>query len=318
MIVRDEGRILERCLASFAGAYDELCIVDTGSQDATPGIIARSGARTRSFTGCNGEDGKIRDFSLARNASIDLAGGDWILWMDADDVLRAGGADRIRRHAVSGKHAGVQVTIQWGRDSWLQTRMFRNDPANRFVGRVHEYPKIEGKLVTDREIVIEHRPDKAGKESSVERNLRMCGAEVREDPTNKRALFYLANALRIAGRHDEAIARYSRYLALGGNFHCERFMAAHYIAVCQLHKRAFAEAVAAGMEALRIDPRYAEAHCLIADAYAGLGEKAYALQWYRSALACGAPPPDASLFVDRTKYGEHPKKRIAQLSASKR
>src|SRR5207237_9002436 len=49
MIVRDEERLLARCLESFRGAYDELNIVDTGSKDRTVEIATGFGARLRSF-----------------------------------------------------------------------------------------------------------------------------------------------------------------------------------------------------------------------------------------------------------------------------
>jgi glycosyltransferase involved in cell wall biosynthesis len=310
MVVRDEEKLLARCLESFSGAYDELCIVDTGSKDRTHEIARRFGGRIISFTTCNGPDGRIRDFSLARNAAIALARGDWILWMDADDVLQAGGAQRLRRHSHLGKLAGIQVTIRWGAESWLQTRLFRNEPRNRFVGRVHEFPKIHGKIGSDREVIVQHLPDKRGKETSSERNLRMCEAEVSEDPSNTRALFYLGNALRLAGREDEAILRYTQYLALGGNFHCEKYTSAHYVALCYFNKGQWQEAIDAGLRAMRIDPRYAETHCLIADAYANQGEYRYARQWYRSALACGGPPADASLFVNEEKYDLYPREGI--------
>src|SRR5262245_51003182 len=117
MIVKDEERVLERCLQSFAGAWDELIVVDTGFKDRTQQIAQAHGARFHPFAACNGPDGCIRDFSRARNVVIDLATGFWVLWMDADDVLQKGGAERLRKHAGRSKHAGVQVTIKWGRDS---------------------------------------------------------------------------------------------------------------------------------------------------------------------------------------------------------
>src|SRR3989442_3351309 len=166
MMVKDEERILGRCLQSFRGSWDELIVVDTGSRDRTAQIARAHRAKFHPFNACNGPDGRIRDFSLARNAAIDLASGEWILWMDADDVLHEGGVERLRRHAERTRHAGIQVTIEWGRDSWLQTRLFKNEPANRFIGRVHEFPSIHGSLGADREIVVEHLPDKTGKESS--------------------------------------------------------------------------------------------------------------------------------------------------------
>ena len=310
MIVKDEERLLARCLKSFAGAYDELCIVDTGSKDATIEIARAHGAKVLSLSKCNGPDGRIRDFSLARNAAIDLASSDWIVWMDADDVLQEGGPARLRENAARGGFAGLHITIRWNQDSWLQVRLFKNEPRNRFIGRIHEYPKIHGRIDADREIVVEHLPDKTGKEGSVDRNLRLLELEVKDDPMNQRALFHLGNALRLQGKHDEAILRYTQYLALGGTFHCEKYMCAHYLALCLFKAGRWRESIDAGWRAVRIDPRYAETHCLIADCYGELREYAYSRQWYRSALACAAPPPDAVLFVDLVKYAAYPTRGI--------
>ena len=43
MIVKNEQSILERCLISYAGTYDELIIVDTGSTDSTKDIAHKIG-----------------------------------------------------------------------------------------------------------------------------------------------------------------------------------------------------------------------------------------------------------------------------------
>ena len=100
MIVKDEERLLARCLDSFAAAFDELCVVDTGSTDGTMAIASARGARLQRVSACNGPDGRINDFSLARNAALEMATSPWLLWMDADDVLQPGGAERLRAHAA--------------------------------------------------------------------------------------------------------------------------------------------------------------------------------------------------------------------------
>jgi len=311
MIVRDEERVLSRCLRSFAGAFDELNVVDTGSADATVQIATQFGARLRSFTGCNGADGRIQDFSLARNLACDMASHEWILWMDADDVLQPGGAERFRAAAQRGGFAGLHTTITWGGDAWYQVRLFRNEPRNRFTGRIHEYPVVHGAIDADPLIVVEHHPDKTGKEASVERNLRLCEIEVRDDPTNLHALFHLGTCYRLSGRHDEAIFRYQQYLALPGTFHQERYTVAYFLALSLFAQRRWQDCIDAALRAARIDPRYAEPYCLLGDVYAEMREYGFARQWYRTALSCGSPPPDAVLFVDRAKYSDYPKLAIS-------
>ena len=49
MIVRDEARCLERCLASARPWVDEIVVLDTGSLDATVEIARRHGARVAHF-----------------------------------------------------------------------------------------------------------------------------------------------------------------------------------------------------------------------------------------------------------------------------
>jgi glycosyltransferase involved in cell wall biosynthesis len=306
MIVRDEEKLLARCLESFAPAFDELCVVDTGSVDRTRDIARRFGAKVQDFTACNGPDGRIRDFAIARNASIEMASGDQILWMDADDVLRPGSAERLRRRAGENRCPGLRTTVVMPAEQSVQIRLFRNQPQHRFRSPIHEYPEVAGEIAIDREIVIDTFPDKTGKETSNDRNLRLCEEEVRANPQNRRMLFYLGNELRFASRFDEAIARFQRCLEVGGNPHCERYMAAYYIAWCHFEKGDYARAIEAGARAFEVDGRYAEAHCLIGDAHGRLGQHQLALRWYQSALACQKPPDDALLAVDVRKYGEHP------------
>ena len=312
MIVRDEAAVLPRCLRSIAGAYDELCIVDTGSCDATLAIARKAGARVEKFTACNGPDGKIEDFAAARGAALALATGAWILQIDADEVLGAGGAARIRRHA-RGEADAVMVTMRSQRTQWLSSRLYRRADSLRYVGRIHEYPEHDGDAVSivDRQIVITNRPNKRGKEPAHDRNVRLLRRELADHPDNARALFQLGNEMRGAGQLGEAIASYRASIAIGTYRH-GAFTCRYYLAICYLLQEAWDLAIAAALDALRIDPRYAEAHCVLGDVYFARGELTFARQWYRSALACGAPP-ETPMVVHRWAYGPYPTKRLQRL-----
>ncbi len=80
MIVRDEEAVLGWCLESVAPAVDEIIVVDTGSIDGTKAVAAAYTDRIFDFAW-------VDDFAAARNASFAKATGDYILWLDADDVL---------------------------------------------------------------------------------------------------------------------------------------------------------------------------------------------------------------------------------------
>ena len=80
LIVKNEEKTLERCLRSVDGIPDEIVIVDSGSEDTTKAIAGRFTSRIFDFEW-------VDNFSAARNYSFAQATMDYILWLDADDVL---------------------------------------------------------------------------------------------------------------------------------------------------------------------------------------------------------------------------------------
>ena len=82
MIVRDEEPVLERCLNSVVDLVDEIILVDTGSVDGTKEIAAKFSNKIYDFQW-------VDDFSAARNFAFSKGTGDYLLWMDADDVFPA-------------------------------------------------------------------------------------------------------------------------------------------------------------------------------------------------------------------------------------
>jgi tetratricopeptide (TPR) repeat protein len=139
MIVKDEEEMLPGCLENVAAGVDEIIVVDTGSTDRTVEIAESFGATVIHFP-WNGS------FADARNVGLDAAKGDWLLYLDADEHLVPGDAAKIRGllgrswregfHLVEtnytgGEEAGTSVTH-------MALRLFRNRPAYRFEGRIHE------------------------------------------------------------------------------------------------------------------------------------------------------------------------------------
>jgi len=105
MIVRDEEEHLEKCLESVNDAVDEIIVVDTGSRDKTVSIARSFGAGIFFHEWEN-------DFSVPRNISLEHATGDWILILDADEVLEAQSKTKIIEAARKEEILGYQVLIQ--------------------------------------------------------------------------------------------------------------------------------------------------------------------------------------------------------------
>lgn len=147
MIVKDEEEMLPRCLEAVAPAVDEIVIVDTGSTDRTIEIARSFGARVIEHTWTG-------DFSEARNISLEAATGEWFIYLDADEVLVAEDAPKLRgllgrtwREAFFVHETNFTGREEHGSAVTHSTlRIFRNRPEYRFTGRLHE--QIADKLPT--------------------------------------------------------------------------------------------------------------------------------------------------------------------------
>lgn len=80
LIAKDEEEFILSCLNSAKHLVDEIIVVDTGSRDETAGAALAAGARVFNFSWTG-------DFAAARNFALERAGSDWILVLDADEVL---------------------------------------------------------------------------------------------------------------------------------------------------------------------------------------------------------------------------------------
>src|SRR5580658_6526740 len=103
IIVRDEAEHLDGCLTSLRGLVDEIVVVDTGSSDDSVAVAHRHGAIV-------GHEPWQGDFATPRNRSLDLCSGEWILYIDADERVRAGDNDERRRGlAAASEFAALRV-----------------------------------------------------------------------------------------------------------------------------------------------------------------------------------------------------------------
>ena len=80
MIVKNEEKLLKRCLDSYRPVCDEIVIVDTGSTDRTKEIAA-------GYTDLIYDYPWDNDFAAARNFAFSKANCDYIFSADADEVL---------------------------------------------------------------------------------------------------------------------------------------------------------------------------------------------------------------------------------------
>jgi glycosyltransferase involved in cell wall biosynthesis/thioredoxin-like negative regulator of GroEL len=90
MIVRDEENNIQRALASIRPVVDEMIVVDTGSTDRTKDIANELGAKVYDFAWTD-------SFADARNFALSKATSDWILILDADEVISPSDHEELRK-----------------------------------------------------------------------------------------------------------------------------------------------------------------------------------------------------------------------------
>lgn len=300
MIVKNEEINLARCLRSVAGAVDEVIVVDTGSSDQTKQVAEQAGAIVLSHTW-------QADFSAARNASLELATGDWILFLDADEELEPESVQALRQIAEEPNEGyfikiinllGTEGSIETSPD--LVFRMFRNKPAYRFRGAIHEQvvdvilqKNSQATLQIAENVVIRHYGylnQQVSAKDKKNRNLSIIRTELEQAPDNHMLRYHYgvelyrndnfaeaaAELIKAANHTDPSTVYYPkllRYIALS-----------HYGA--QQYDRAL-EAVSLG---LQFFPNYADLYY-----YGGLihlEQKNYAgaFEWFQRAISMPEQP----------------------------
>lgn len=149
MIVRDEEKVLARALDGVKDCVDEIVIVDTGSRDNTKRIAERYTDRIFDFEWCD-------DFAAARNFSFSKAEGEYILWLDADDIVTEENArllNEFKPRLIAEKPDAVmcRYDIAFAEDgsptySYIRERIVRRETCPGWVGFVHECIAPHGKI----------------------------------------------------------------------------------------------------------------------------------------------------------------------------
>lgn len=146
VITKNEERSIGRALASVAWA-DDVVVLDSGSSDSTVEVARRAGARV--------EASEWRGYVAAKNAAAELATGEWILSLDADEEVTPELRDEVSAIlSHPGGAVGYKVPRRnffWGR--WIrhcgwhpdyQLRLWRRGKGRWVGGRVHERVEVDG------------------------------------------------------------------------------------------------------------------------------------------------------------------------------
>lgn len=219
MIVKNEERYLPQCLDSIKDFVDEIVITDTGSADSSKEICSKYTDKLYDY--------KWDDsFANARNNSLSKCTGDWVISLDADEVIPVGTFLYIYDLILNGTGDAyifpIRNLMQDGSYSIsTTTRLFKNKPFVRFKGRVHE--TVDKSLVNNGLTLVNatqpfiHYGYLKGKvKTPFYRDL--CLKSLKDDPTNFETYYNLGKIFIHDDKdYEKAVEYLSKSVELGGN-----------------------------------------------------------------------------------------------------
>lgn len=315
MIVRDEINCIEACLSSVAGFVQEVWVIDTGSTDGTAELARQLGAQVIHYPWSN-------DFSAARNAGIEKATTEWILVMDADEVLASEDIPTISAmlastnaaavagfflhiHSFLGDQAGLSKDISYN------VRLFRNNPRYRYEGAVHEQilsviqrVNPEGEIAELPAKVLHYgylNEVYIGKQKPL-RNLEIIRHSLQSNPDDYHMQYHAAVCLYNMGELDEALGYLNQVLEKAPRDLNYVARSLKIMVIILRHVGKYSDALAALNKYQQLWPQYTDLQHLRAQLYINQGDLSRALD---AALECIKQGPAPSPYDSHEGIGTH-------------
>jgi len=314
LIVRDSEKVLAQTLDSAKSFVDEIIVVDTGSLDGTIELAKSYGAQVETFEW-------IDDFAAARNYSFSFATGDWIMWLDAGDVIPPEAQEaflRLKGEPVMLEGGEADVIIcelnrviepETGKVifHYAVPRIARRSANPYWRNAVHEELIVDSLKGTYFPYAWVNDPDGYGKVPT-ERNIRILEKMMAGGDETPRTAYYYANELRDHERHEEAIDAYKNFLAKN-HFTWEYYEALLSMAKCHRSLDQLIEAAGVLFQAMYFNSTRAEAFVMLGDMFYDQGRWPNALPFYLAVIGM-RQPMDGSPVLD-IAYTYLPFERIA-------
>jgi len=288
MIVKDEEDTIGRCLESVKDIVDEIIIVDTGSSDRTKEVAG-------SFTSKIYDFEWIDDFSAARNYSSSKATMDYIMWLDADDIILEEDALKIQQLKVTIDPIVDIVMMKYNYsfdgNGHITLSNFRSRLLKRSINfiwnePIHEYIQPSGYIINS-DICITHKKICP---SAPERNLNIFEKMVASSKElSPRSLFYYAKELYNNERFDDAIKSFNKYLDSGKGWVEDMISACYDLSICYSFTKEPEKRLKALLRSFEFNTPRAEICCQIGYHYFEAKDYEKAIVWYKLATQLNKP-----------------------------
>jgi glycosyltransferase involved in cell wall biosynthesis len=185
MIVKNEEKWLEQCLAAVKPYVDEIIIVDTGSSDKTKEIASSYTHLLYDFLWCD-------DFAAARNFALSKASCDWVLVLDADEIITHFPADLKSQFLYTDRLGTIAIKSDYLTKGTVRTSLSkipRLFPRGfHFEGAIHEQVICPLPIAASGITVLHHGYEV----SKAERNIPLLKRSLDQDSSNPYLHYQLA------------------------------------------------------------------------------------------------------------------------------
>lgn len=295
MIVCNEATNLRSCLEAVKDQVDEIIIVDTGSQDNTLEIAYSFTTEVYKFQW-------VDDFSLARNFAISKARSEWIICLDADEILCTGS---VSLRELAKKDTDIEAyllpivnyseELHNNSNTFLVLRFFKNSENYRFNGKIHEQVVItnSSKVAVADSPIISHKPlSKKERNYKRNRNLKFLKEAIAEQPDNPFHNYYLGVEWLILGNPHKALPFLKHaYLKIPQESIFFIGPTVKYLCLCYKFVGLMDEALILAMEGAKKFPTYTDLFFLAGCILEEMQEWSIAIKWFKQAINNG--PSDA-------------------------
>ncbi len=293
MIVKNEEKVLERCLSSICKFVDEIIIVDTGSQDSTIDIAKKYTNKIYRYTWNN-------DFSSARNYSLSKATKDYLLWLDADDYLLEKEANKLyelKKHLKDYDMYYFLYDFDENYQPFYRERLLSRKLNYQFKGKIHEAIIPHGKIKY--ETITIHQQNLHKK--LTDRNLKIFES-LKENEFTPRDYYYYAKELYRHLKIDQAIYNFDKFLACSNSYYENRIDACYLLSLIYIQQKKYDDALKKLFLTFNEDLPRCNILCEIANAYLLKNEVNKAIYYYQLALNHPYSPKTAFIHKDYSNY----------------
>lgn len=301
MIVKNEEDTICRCLNSCKMLFDEIIIVDTGSTDKTKEIAKKFTSKVYDF--------KWQDnFSLARNFSFQKATSNYIMWLDADDVIPKKSLEQLLelKQNLNSDVYMLKYNIAFlGKKptfSYFRERIVKNCKMAIWNGEVHECITPFGQIER-KNIEINHKKLKKIKKN--DRNLKIYQKILKNRDLSPREQYYYARELFDHGKINDCIKELKRFVKSGKGWVENIIDALCLLSECYKLKNDIKNNYNCLVSTFFYDFPRANACCKIGDIHLEKKDYLTAINWYKIAITC----PDVTFkggFVEPMFYNYYP------------